>query len=102
MRFIAVLVFLLLVAGAGAYVTRPGEGWHRGVASELMKQGKAERPDATAGHYEFDDYFLVTFSAMSSGERQLLQCWGAFSRFLCVGPAGGPKTPAAPAIPSPT
>lgn len=99
MRFIAVLVFLLLVAGAGAYITRPSQGFHRGVATELMKQGKAQRPDAAAGHYEFDDFYVVTFSAMSSGDRQLLQCWGAFSRFLCVGPAGAPQAPvvAAPA-----
>src|SRR5689334_5360208 len=99
MRFIAVLLFLLAVGGAGAYVTRPSEGLHRGVATELMKQGKAERPASSAGRYEFDDFYVVTFSAMSSGERQLLQCWGAFSRFLCIGPAGGPE--AAPANPAP-
>ena len=68
MRFIVVLIFLLLVAGAGAYITRPSEGLHRGVATALMTQGKAERPAATTGHYEFDDYYLVTFSAMSSGD----------------------------------
>lgn len=100
MRFIVVLIFLLLVAGAGAYITRPSEGLHRGVATALMTQGKAERPAATTGHYEFDDYYLVTFSAMSSGDRQLLQCWGAFKRFLCVGPAGGPQA-AAPAAATP-
>jgi hypothetical protein len=97
MRFFGVLIFLLLVAGVGAYMTRPSEGLHRGVASALMQQGRAERPDAVSGRYAFEDFYLVTFSAMSAGDRQLLQCWGAFTRFLCVGPAGGPKAPAGPA-----
>jgi hypothetical protein len=100
MRFIAV-VFLLLVASAGAYITRPTQGLHRGVATELMKQGKAERPDKTSGRYEFEDYYVVTFSAMSAGDRQLLQCWGAFTRFLCVGPAGGPQAPDPASVPAP-
>ncbi len=97
MRFFGVLIFLVLVMAAGAYITRPNQGLHRGVATELMKQGKAERPDARSGHYEFDDFYVVTFSAMSTGDRQLLQCWGAFTRFMCIGPAGGPQAPASPA-----
>lgn len=88
MRTIVVL-FLLLVAGAGAYVTRPGERLHRGVASELMRQGKVERPDQATGRYAFDDFYVVTLSRMSTGDRDVLQCWGMFTRFLCVGPAGG-------------
>ena len=51
MRFFGVLIFLVLVMAAGAYITRPNQGLHRGVATELMKQGKAERPDARSGHY---------------------------------------------------
>lgn len=93
MRTIVVLLFLLLIAGAGAYITRPSEGLHRGVASELMKQGKVERPDAATGRYEFDDFYVVTLSRMSTGDRDVLQCWGLFTRFLCVGPASGPQPP---------
>ena len=93
MRTFVVLVFLLALAGAGAYMTRPTEGLHRGVASELMKQGKAERPDKATGHYEFDDFYVVTLSRMSTGDRDVLQCWGVFTRFLCIGPAGGPQPP---------
>jgi hypothetical protein len=90
---IVVLVFLLLVAAAGAYVTRPGEGLHRGIASALMKQGSVERPDQATGRYAFEDFYVVTLSRMSTGDRDVLQCWGAFTRFLCVGPAGGAKQP---------
>lgn len=97
MRFVGVLIFLLLAVSAGAYVTRPNQGLHRGVATELMKQGKAERPDKATGAYEFDDFYVVTFSAMSAGDRQLLQCWGAFTRFLCIGPAGASPAPVVPA-----
>ena len=90
---VIMFLFLLLIAGAGVYITRPGEGLHRGVASELMKQGKVERPDQATGRYEFDDFYVVTLSRMSSGDRDVLQCWGLFTRFLCVGPAGGPQPP---------
>jgi len=93
MRTIIVLLFLLLIAAAGAYVTRPGEGMHRGVASELMKQGKVERPDETTGRYAFEDFYVVTLSRMSTDDRDVLQCWGVFTRFLCIGPAGGPQLP---------
>jgi len=93
MRTFVVLVFLLALAGAGAYMTRPMEGLHRGVATKLMKQGKVERPDKATGRYEFDDFYVVTLSRMSTGERDVLQCWGVFTRFLCVGPAGGPQPP---------
>ncbi len=93
MRTIIVLLFLLLIAAAGAYVTRPGEGMHRGVASELMKQGKVERPDEATGRYAFEDFYVVTLSRMSTGDRDVLQCWGVFTRFLCIGPAGGPQPP---------
>ena len=93
MRTFFVLVFLLAIASAGAYMTRSTQGLHRGVASELMKQGKVERPDQATGRYEFDDFYVVTLSRMSAGDRDVLQCWGFFTRFLCVGPAGGPKPP---------
>ncbi|HOY78532.1 MAG TPA: hypothetical protein PLN33_12040 [Hyphomonadaceae bacterium] len=93
MRTFVVLLFLLLIAGAGAYVTRPTEGLHRGVASVLMKQGKVERPDEATGRYAFEDFYVVTLSRMSTGDRDVLQCWGIYTRFLCVGPAGGPQPP---------
>lgn len=93
MRTIVVLLFLLLIGAAGAYITRPQEGLHRGVASELMRQGKVERPDEATGRYDFEDFYIVTLSRMSAGDRDVLQCWGMFTRFLCVGPAGGPPPP---------
>ncbi len=89
MRGFLVLLVLLGALAAAGYYTRPMQGLHRGVATALMTQGAVERPDVATGRYEFDDYYVVTFSAMSSGDRQLLQCWGLFTRFLCIGPADG-------------
>jgi hypothetical protein len=87
MRVAIVVVFLLAAAGVAAYMTRPAQGWHRGVAVALMEEGKVKAPDTTSGKYLFEDFYVVTLSTMTSGEGTLLQCWGVYSRFLCMGPA---------------
>jgi len=97
MRGFLVLLVLLGAIGAGGYYTRPTQGLHRGVATELMKEGKVERPDKATGRYAFEDFYVVTLSRMSSGDKDVLQCWGLFTRFLCVGPADVAPPPAAPA-----
>lgn len=96
MRFIGLGAFLLLVAMVGAYITRPDEGWHRGVASALISQGKVIKPDSNSMEFAFQDFYVGTVSVMSSGDRSLLTCWGAFTRFLCLGPAGEQTPPAQP------
>jgi len=87
MRGFLVLVVVLGLVAAGGYFTRPAQGLHRGVASVLMADGIAARPDAATGKYAFEDFYVATRSTMTSGDRELLQCWGAFTRFLCTGPA---------------
>ena len=87
MRVVIVVVFLFAVAAVAAYMTRPGQGLHRGVAVALMDSGKVARPDAATGRYAFDDFYLVTRSTMTTGEGKLLECWGVYSRFLCTGHA---------------
>ena len=95
MRAILVLIVILGLVAAGGYFTRPTQGLHRGVASVLMAQGKTARPDAATGKYAFDDFYVATRSTMTSGDREVLQCWGAFTRFLCTG--APPQVPA-PAV----
>ena len=85
MRAILVLIVILGLVAAGGYFTRPAQGLHRGVASVLMAEGMAARPDAATGKYAFDDFFVATRSTMTSGDHEVLQCWGAFTRFLCTG-----------------
>jgi hypothetical protein len=87
MRGFLVLVVILGLVAAGGYFTRPAQGLHRGVASVLMADGMAARPDSATGKYVFDDFYVATRSTMKSGDHELLQCWGAFTRFLCTGPA---------------
>lgn len=96
MRAILVLIVILALVAAGAYVTRPAQGLHRGLASVLMAQGKTARPDAATGKYAFDDFYVATRSTMTSGDRQLLQCWGAFTRFFCTG--APPQIEGAPVV----
>ncbi len=87
MRGFLVLVVILGLVAAGGNFTRPAQGLHRGVASVLMAQGQASRPDAATGKYAFEDFYVATRSTMTSDDREILQCWGAFTRFLCTGPA---------------
>lgn len=101
MRGFLVFVVILGLVAAGAYATRPNQGYHRGLASALMAEGKVARPDTATGKYAFDDFVVATRSTMTTGDRELLQCWGAFTRFLCTGPA--PQIEGAPVIaPAPT
>lgn len=85
MRGFLVLLVLAGLVGAGAWYTRPSHGVHRGVASSLMAEGRVARPEQAPGAWAFDDFFLVTHSTMTSDDREVLECWGFFTRFLCTG-----------------
>jgi len=87
MRGFLVLLILVALAGAGAWYTRPTHGLHRGVASALMAEGRVARPEQAAGGWTFDDFLVATRSTMQSGDRELMACWGLFTRFLCTGAA---------------
>jgi hypothetical protein len=78
-------LIVLVLAGLGAWYTRPSHGLHRGVASALMAEGRVARPDQAPGAWAFDDYLVATRSSMESNDRELLECWGFFTRFLCTG-----------------
>lgn len=85
MRGFLVLLVILGLAGAGAWYTRPSHGLHRGVATTLMAEGRIARPDSVPGGWAFDDFVVATRSTMRDGDRELMQCWGFFTRFLCTG-----------------
>lgn len=85
MRGFLVLLVLVGVVGAGAWYTRPSHGLHRGVATALMAEGRVARPDQTPGAWAFEDYLVATRSNMKSNDRDVLECWGFFTRFLCTG-----------------
>lgn len=84
MRGLLLLLVILGLLGAGWY-TRPSHGLHRGVASTLMAEGRVARPEPVPGGWAFDDFLVATRSTMHSGDRELMECWGFFTRFLCTG-----------------
>lgn len=82
MRIFLVLVVLLAL---GAYLSKPGIAMHQKVAAELFAQGKAAAgPEPRTNAFE-DMYVLSKYTALSN-KRPMLECWGAFTRFLCVRP----------------
>jgi hypothetical protein len=85
MRGFLVLLVVLGLVGAGAWYTRPSHGLHRGVATTLMAEGRVARPEQVAGGWAFDDFMVATRSTMRTGDRELMECWGFFTRFLCTG-----------------
>jgi len=85
MRAFLVVLVLLGLLGVAGYFTRPSHGLHRGIATALMGEGRVPRPDAATGRWAFDDFYVLTRSTMQAEGRDVLQCWGAFTRFLCTG-----------------
>jgi hypothetical protein len=85
MRGFLVLLVVLGLVGAGAWYTRPSHGLHRGVATTLMAEGRVARPEQVAGGWAFEDFMVATRSTMRTGDRELMECWGFFTRFLCTG-----------------
>ena len=78
---------LLLIIGAAAWYTRPTHALHRGVASVLMAEGRVTRPEALPGNWAFEDFVVTTRSTMYANDREVMECWGFFARFLCTGAA---------------
>jgi len=86
-----VFLFLVVVAFATAFFTKPGQGLHQGVATELIKEGKVGTVDASTRATAFGDFFFVTKSETWLNDKRMIQCWGAFTRFLCFGPPEADK-----------
>lgn len=87
------LLLLIIVIGAAAWYTRPTHALHRGVASVLMAEGRVARPEALPGNWTFDDFLVTTRSTMRSNDREVMECWGFFTRFLCTGAPPQVDTP---------
>jgi|LakMenEpi03Aug12_release.lakeMendotaPanAssembly.Ray.scaffolds.fasta_scaffold181349_2 hypothetical protein len=94
MRLMAVSLFLVFLAAMAAYMTRPGEAQHRGVARALSETGRMVPADPD-GERLFDDFLVLTRSRIIAGGRVQLDCWGAYTRFLCMGEPGSAPAPAA-------
>lgn len=92
MRVTAVSLFLVFLAAMAAYMTRPGEAQHRDVARALSETGRMT-PELSDSRRLFDDFFVLTRSRILAGGRVQLDCWGAYTRFLCMGEPGSAPAP---------
>lgn len=95
MRSLLVLV-LLAALGAGAFLSKPPIDAHRANAEKVLaEQSRASGGDdigdligAVLGQRKdnFEDLIVATKYTVIRGDRNLLECWGAFSQFVCSSP----------------
>ena len=82
MRFFLLLIIAL---AAGAFFTKPNLDAHRKVAGALFEQGKAAAGAAPRTD-KLDDFYVASKYTWLSNGRPTLECWGAYTRFLCTVP----------------
>lgn len=78
-------LLVLVVLAAGAFFTRPNVEAHRRVAATLFMKGMAKGSDQQRTD-DFQDMFVVSKYTTQAGGKPLLECWGGFTRFLCIQP----------------
>ena len=88
---VRVFLVLLVAAVTGALFTKPDIEAHRKVATALFMKGIAAGGEG-ARTDDFQDMFVVSKYTAAAGGRTLLECWGAFTRFLCTEPDAGQAT----------
>ncbi len=88
MRILLLLIVAVAVAG---YFTRPGADAHWKTVAALIQQGKVDGGTMASRGGAFEDFYVVTKYVFSTGGRPQVECWGAFTRFLCVEPGGTEK-----------
>ena len=80
-----VFLLLLVALAIGGFFTRPDVEAHRKVAAILFMKGMATGDDQvrTDG---FQDMYVLSKYTTQAGGKTLLECWGGFTRFLCIQP----------------
>lgn len=93
MRSLLVLV-LLIIAGAGGFLSRPDIEAHRKHAGEVLAKEKGGG-DAIGGLIDavlntrsdtFEDMMVLTKLTTKEDNKPVLECWGAFTAFFCSKP----------------
>jgi hypothetical protein len=88
------LLMLVLIAalGAGGYFSRPDQAAQKANADKVLSEGRKEGGigDLIGGIFQdanrkdsFDDMFVATKYTAKSGDKVILECWGAFTQFMC-------------------
>ena len=89
----AFLLLIIVVAMGAGFLTRPTAERHQQIVETLTAKGLAPAaPEGTARELLVDDFYVFTHSRVmaraNADETKLLECWGAYTRFLCTRPAG--------------
>jgi hypothetical protein len=82
---VRVFLLLLVALAIGAFFTRPDAEAHRKTAAILFMKGMATGSDQQRTD-SFQDMYVVSKYTTQAGGRTLLECWGGFTRFLCLEP----------------
>ena len=80
-----IFLVLLLAAAVAALFTKPDVEAHRNVAAALFAKGMAVGAEGTRTD-NFEDMFVVSKYTTQADGKAVLECWGAFTRFLCIQP----------------
>jgi hypothetical protein len=85
---VRIFLLLLVALAVGGFFTRPDFEAHRKVAAILFMKGMATGGDEvrTDG---FQDMYVLSKYTTQAGGKTLLECWGGFTRFLCIQPEAG-------------
>ncbi|HEV7691831.1 MAG TPA: hypothetical protein VGO52_13435 [Hyphomonadaceae bacterium] len=88
MRF---LLLLIIIAGVAGYFTRPNADAHWKTVAALIRDGDIDGGELSKRSAKFTDYYVTTKYLFSVEAQARAECWGAFTRFLCLKPGGTTK-----------
>jgi hypothetical protein len=83
------VLLLLVVAGIGAFFTRPDEPKMREAADAVLSDPQdisegLESVGATiAGNRAYSNYYLASRYVVSLDDNPVVSCWGAFTQVQC-------------------
>jgi hypothetical protein len=82
------LLVLIIAAAIGGYFTRPDANAHWATVAALIKEGKVDGGAISARKALFEEFYVATKYTFSVDGKEQAECWGAFTRFLCLKPGG--------------
>jgi hypothetical protein len=87
MRF---LLLLILIAGVAGFFTRPDANAHWATVANLIRDGDVDGGQLSERQGRYENFYVASRYTFLVGGKERAQCWGAFTRFLCLGPSATP------------
>ncbi|HVZ99278.1 MAG TPA: hypothetical protein VG841_03065 [Caulobacterales bacterium] len=91
------LLLLIVMAGVGAYFTKPDRAAHERAAEAALRQARDAAASAfdiggvlnlgvagLAGEGRYEDFYLASKYTLRVEGRDVMQCWGAFAQVRCM------------------